>query len=425
MRKILMGVAALSSIALVGIATSPSAVAKVHKVKVHDPTIYDSIDAPLPGNNASQSFEATQTSEFGNQIAFAGTARVLNTVEVTLSSWACQQGNQGTANTGTINSPTPGSCVTTPGTTFSEPVTLNLYSVGANNAVGSLIATNTQTFNIPFRPTALPESASCTSSSSTDGTAWYDPVLNRCVHGLFNNITFNFGHVTLPNSVIYGITYNTSHYGFQPYGDSTACYASTSGCGYDGLNVGYSEQPSEPSVGSDPNLGTAYLDGTAAGFYCDDGAGGTGTFRIDGRPDTNNCWNGGGPNTGYSYAGIELGDSPVPADQVSPYVIPSVKFTAVSNTSPSITSPASGAVVAGTPFSFVITTTGVPAPTITARPLPKGLKLVRDGNGTATISGTALKTDHDRTYTVHVTAKNHQNSSARQRLLLTLTGGKS
>ena len=81
--------------------------------------------------------------------------------------------------------------------------------------------------------------------------------------------------------------------------------------------------------------------------------------------------------------------------------------------------------VAGTPFSFVITTTGVPAPTITAPRLPKGLKLVQDGNGTATISGTALKTDHDRTYTVHVTAKNDPNSSARQRLLLTLTGGKS
>jgi hypothetical protein len=35
-----------------------------------------------------------------------------------------------------------------------------------------------------------------------------------------------------------------------------------------------------------------------------------------------------------------------------------------------------------------------------------------------------LTTDHDKTYTVHVIAKNHQNSSARQRLMLTLTGGK-
>ncbi len=35
---------------------------------------------------------------------------------------------------------------TTSGATFSEPITLNLYNVGAGNAVGSLITTTTQTF---------------------------------------------------------------------------------------------------------------------------------------------------------------------------------------------------------------------------------------------------------------------------------------
>jgi Putative Ig domain len=289
------------------------------------------------------------------------------------------------------------------------------------------VTTDTQTFNIPFRPSAVPVGYGPNPTGGCgDGASWYDAVSNNCFHGYFTNITFNFGHVTLPNSVIYGIAYNTSGYGAQPYGYATACNASSAGCGYDSLNVGYSTEPAEPSVGSDPNLGTAYLDGTYAPFYCDNGAGGTGTFRIDGRPDTNNCWNGGGPNTGYSYAGIELGDSPVPANQVSPYVIPSVQFHAVNSPSPSFTSLATANVVAGTQFSFTITTTGVPIPTISmvGRKLPKGLTFHNNGDGTATISGTAFTRDINKNYSIVIKARNARNSSAKQRLILTLTGGR-
>ena len=237
----------------------------------------------------------------------------------------------------------------------------------------------------------------------------------------------------LPDSVIYGISYNTSGYGPSPYGYGTTCALSAAGCGYDSLNVGYSESPAvptpgtEPSVGSDPNPGTAYLQGTYANFYCDNGAGGTGTFRIDGRPDTNNCWNGGGPNTGYSYAGIE-GESPVLPADVLPYVIPSVQFNAVSNTSPSFTSLNNVSVVAGTSFSFTVTTTGVPLPVVVQKiggKLPKGLTLAGDPlAGTATISGKALTTDRNGTYTVIVRARNGKNSVAKQHLLLTLSGGR-
>jgi Putative Ig domain len=268
----------------------------------------------------------------------------------------------------------------------------------------------------------LPNTGTCSATSSTDGTGWYDPVTNRCVHGYFTNITFNFGHVVVPNKVIYGIAYNTTDYGYHPYGPS-ACNATTAGCGYDSLNVGYSTEPFEPSVGGDPNPGTAYLYGTYAPFYCDDGV--VGTFRIDGRPDTNNCWNGGGSNTGYSYYGIENG-GPVPANQVSPYVVPSVQFHAVNSPSPSFTSLSTASVVAGTSFSFLITTTGVPTPALSmlGRKLPKGLSFVNNGDGTATISGTALTRNLDRNYSVVVKARNARNSSAKQRLTLTLTGGR-
>jgi predicted outer membrane repeat protein len=57
-----------------------------------------------------------------------------------------------------------------------------------------------------------------------------------------------------------------------------------------------------------------------------------------------------------------------------------------------ITSPDSANATVGTPFSFVVTTTGVPLPTISKKgPLPKHLKLVKAANGTATISGTPVK----------------------------------
>ena len=95
-------------------------------------TVYDSTVSPLPGNLVSQAFQATQTSEFGNQVTLSGAANQLNNVVVTLSSWGCESGAWGNAY-GTANA-----CVTTPGATFSEPITFNIYSVGADNAVGSI-----------------------------------------------------------------------------------------------------------------------------------------------------------------------------------------------------------------------------------------------------------------------------------------------
>ncbi|HVA03556.1 MAG TPA: hypothetical protein VMU64_07360 [Acidimicrobiales bacterium] len=419
MRKaILLGAVALCSTAMVGVATSPAALARArahHRVTVTDPVIYDSTLGPLPGNEPSQAFQATQTSEFGNQVAFGGVARVLDNVVVSMSSWGCQSGSQSVSDVGTIATPTPNSCVTTPGSTFTEPVTLNLYNVGTNNGVGTLIATDTQTFAIPFRPSAVPVGyGPGLTGGCGDGASWYSVAENACYHGLATNITFDFGHVTLPDKVIYGIAYNTSGYGAHPYGYGTACALdSVTGCGYDSLNVLLSQEPLNPGVGADPNLGTVYLSTVTPQWYCDNGAGGTGTFRIDGRPDSNNCAS---PSGGWS----------VGTPGTSPYYIPAVQFHAVNSPSPSITSLSSAHVVAGVPFSFTVTTTGVPVPALNkiGGSLPKGLAFVDNGNGSATISGTALTRDRNKVYTVTVRARNGRNSVAKQRLLLTLTGGR-
>ena len=57
---------------------------------------------------------------------------------------------------------------------------------------------------------------------------------------------------------------------------------------------------------------------------------------------------------------------------------------------PAFTSATTATVTAGTPFSFEVDTTGTPVPSITeAGTLPAGLTFVDNGNGTATIAGTA------------------------------------
>ena len=40
----------------------------------------------------------------------------------------------------------------------------------------------------------------------------------KCYNGLANNVTFNFLLPPLPNSVVYGIAYNTTGFGPSPIG---------------------------------------------------------------------------------------------------------------------------------------------------------------------------------------------------------------
>jgi hypothetical protein len=427
MRKLLMGVAVLSSLALVGVAASPAAVAKTHKNS--DPTVYDSIVDPNPGNLPSVGFEATQGYEIGNQIDLAPGGSVLDNVVVQMSSWGCQQGGAyGTFAYAPDSIAQTDPCVSTPGSTFSEPITLTVYNAPTSGSEaspsgtlvvpGTVLATDTQTFNISYRPSADPNFATDCAADATeydqsigsfDGT-WYDGATDPttgnpygCLNGFIDNVTFNFGHVILPSSVVYGISYNTSDYGTPAYGDNTACHATQEGCGYDSLNVGLSDEPGSPSVGSDPNPGTIFWDSTDAGFYCDSGAAGSSVFRLDSPGTGNQCW--------------------------SPY-IPAVEFNGVANPAATITSGNMAAIVAGSAFSFTVTTDGVPVPTLSkgAGRLPKGLTFVSNGNGTATISTPGASvvptTDRNGTYHFVVKARNGRHSIAKQVVYFTLTGGK-
>lgn len=230
--------------------------------------IYNNIPDPIPGNVPSVGFEATSTSEFGGQVQFDGSQREGPTVTVLMSSWACKSGTWNDKN-----------CITNPGSTFTHPVTLNIYDVNNDDSPGSLVKSVTKTFTMPYRPTA-DDGTNC---SGADACKWWDG--HACNNGKAFDISFDLGGVTLPDNAIVSVAYDTSDYGAHPLGDATACHATPQGCPYDSLNVG--TNPS-PSVGTpEPSADDAYLSSTWSGAYCDSGASGTGTFRLDA-----GCWTG-------------------------------------------------------------------------------------------------------------------------------------
>ncbi len=210
--------------------------------------VYDSTLSPLPGNIPSYGAEAYAFNEIGNEVNLAPSTQPLTNVTVTMSSWACESG-------GWTGSPP---CTTTPGATFAVPITFSIYNPGATpGTVGALITRDTQTFNIPFRPSANPACAGApTKWMASSGT---------CYNGLANNITFGFSSqsIVLPTSVVYGISYDTDHYGPQPIGGSTSPT--------DSLNVAFTTESSDVSTGSDVNPGNIFVNSasaTNANLFC-------------------------------------------------------------------------------------------------------------------------------------------------------------
>lgn len=228
--------------------------------------IYNNIPSPLPGNLPSLGFQATQTSEFGGQVEFAGAARKNPTVKVTMSSWGCV--------TGTWYG---GNCGTPAGSKFEWPITVSVYEVGPENAVGALIARSAKTFKMPYRPSA--NYAKC---NGANAGKWYSSATATCFNGRAFTIALGL-KVTLPERAIISVAYNTSNYGVTP--QHAACQSTEAGCPYDSLNVAVREAgEGGPSLGSDPAPADAYINSTTAGNYCENEAA-VGTFAL-----SKNCW---------------------------------------------------------------------------------------------------------------------------------------
>ena len=242
--------------------------------------IYNSVLTPLPGNLPSQPFEAQAVNEFGNAVNFSsGNSHDLTKVVVTMSSWGCASGSWYLH-----------TCSTPEDATFAQPITLNIYSPSTDGVnPGAKIATVTKTFDIKYRPSASPECV------GTNAGKWYDEDSKTCFNGLAQNITFNTKDVKVGSSAIFGVAYNTTHYGYAPIGQSAACFSTPQGCGYDSLNVALTEDPTDVSVGTSVMPGKLWLASTAGSTYADNGAAGLGAFRID-SPNVAPWWGTVGPN---------------------------------------------------------------------------------------------------------------------------------
>lgn len=213
-------------------------------------TIYSSIPNPLPGNVPSLGYQATQTSEFGDLVQFAGTERKLGGVTLVMSDWA----------KATDFPSFPGA----DGPSWSHPLTLNLYAVdnsGPNPAPGALLATRTQTVAIPWRPPADPTCSDPTQFRAADGI---------CYSGLAFTVAFDLTGTTAPDQIIYGVAFNTETWGQDPIGTPGP---------YISLNFGLAQAP--PSTGTNPFPDTAYWNTATPGNYADGGAAGVGVFRRD------------------------------------------------------------------------------------------------------------------------------------------------
>jgi hypothetical protein len=211
-------------------------------------TVYSTLPSPTLPNLPSLGYQANQTAEFGGLVQLVGTSIPLSAVTVALSNWAYESTYEPVG--------------TSAG--FDEDLTLNLYNVGAGDSVGSLIATETISDLVPWRPE--PDPADCPPGNNND----YLGSDGNCYSGSLSTATFDFTGVTVPSELIYGLAYDTETWGANPIGAPGP---------WDSLNFALST--SGPTVGSQPLPDTAYWNTSTASNYTDGGAAGVGIFRQD------------------------------------------------------------------------------------------------------------------------------------------------
>ncbi len=217
---------------------------------------------PFGGVNcAPPSFgvEAYGFNELGDQVTLAGTARTLVSLKVLFNSYGCSVSGHWYS----------GDCVTTSGATFIVPITANIYNPANCSGTplvctAAPIATVTTNQTIHFRPSA--DNVNCTAA---DAGKWFNPQGNggggACQNSIVELLTFDFSsqNVTLPNDVIWTVSYNTSHSGYNPIavplGSGDACESSLGGCGYDSLNVSTRSYTGAPYAGTDDSESVVFL----------------------------------------------------------------------------------------------------------------------------------------------------------------------
>jgi len=236
---LLVGAVALGMFA--AMATSPASADPSVSVGGSAHPGYNAIPAHVSENVPSVGPEAYSFTDIGDLVTLGGDGRTLQSMSVAFSSWGCQDGGWTTKN-----------CVTTPGATFDVPLT---YKVYANNAgsEGALLATGQQNVAFRYRPSSSPLCTTLNPATNLQepNGKWYNKSDKTCYNGSVQVVKMDMpAGVTLPNQVIWAVSFNTTNRGPSPLGVQ-ACYTETGGCGYDSLNVGVWSFPNAPFSGTD------------------------------------------------------------------------------------------------------------------------------------------------------------------------------
>jgi len=157
--------------------------------------VYSNIPADTSGLPVAL-FESYAISEFGGEVQLGGSGRAKPVVSILMASYACQHGHGA-------------GCRTSPGASFSWPLTLELYGAGPEGTRDPLLARVTHRFRIPYRPSSR---AGCPDEGWTQGFG------ARCEFALMHLVSFSFPKLTLPSRVILGLAFETQDYGTEPVG---------------------------------------------------------------------------------------------------------------------------------------------------------------------------------------------------------------
>lgn len=214
------------------------------------PPQFNSTVIPLPPNTASLGYQRTATSEFGDLVRLSGAAHYIEAITITMASWA-------------IRSDYPGS----PAFGYNHPLTLKVYAVDRNAGLpkpGAVLAEISRSFLIPWRPEPDP-------ASTSNLRPWRAPDGNYYT-GLAFNATFDIGPLarSLPDEVIFSISFNTQHHGPKPLGVPGP---------YNALHVALSDKL--PSPGADVEPDAVFWQTAVASNYADGGVAGVNQFRRD------------------------------------------------------------------------------------------------------------------------------------------------
>ena len=243
------GARLLGSTAALALAFTGLSIAVAAPASAAPAVVYDSIPDAQPAAYPSLGYQATATWEFGDYVLLGGTNRNITEVTIGMTSWACETGQWNV-----------GDCETTPGATFTHPVTMNLYDVdnsGSAPVAGALLASVTNDVVAPYRPSPSPSLEECGTAENPSPTTWWDDVRETCQNGISFDVPFDFSaqNAVAGDGVLVTLAFDTQSYGADPMGSNGP---------WNALNVSVNSVAS-PTVGSDQNTELMFRDTTYQG----------------------------------------------------------------------------------------------------------------------------------------------------------------